>query len=645
MRGLLCLAALNVAAAGAARGVPPSLSLATLWSSSPGQPPQPDLVSACDEHFVDMPLDHFAPVPSQHTFPLRYYTCEQFWSPTPEGAPGPVLFYAGNEADVQLYVNHTGLMWETAPRLGALLVFAEHRYYGKSWPFPETPSDPASRTRPELLAYLTTEQALADYAALVVHLKRTLDAAASPVIALGGSYGGMLAAWARVRYPWLFDGAIAASAPIWALQDFPAHSDDTLDTCNGLTLGADPGGFAAVITHDASSAGGAAPACVPNLRQSWQALFSLGADRDGRKKLHTVLRLCPAVKLDDADDVTDLAFWLQSAWDYLAMGNFPYESDYLLNGGGTPLPRWPIRAACAHLANASLAHDPDALLMALSDAAAVFYNASGNVRCFSPDAGPNDDTSLDADLWTWQACTDMTMPMSRDGVHDAFWPQPWNGTAFADTCAARFGGIRPADGAAAVAYGGRRFAWSGASNIVFSNGALDPWSSTGVLRSLSRSLVAITIEGGAHHLDLMFSHPDDPQSVRDARKEEQRHMERWIREAYARQEARSPEDATADDGLGGAWSARATQLFIAGAAGACIASGIAAVLLVCMGPASPALRPLDDDARGGGGADSVFTTPAAGQDSAGEVPLPLSTPRAGGDPMRQPLLGDVGASS
>lgn len=36
---------------------------------------------------------------------------------------------------MSLYVGASGLMWENAPDFKALLVFAEHRFYGESLPF------------------------------------------------------------------------------------------------------------------------------------------------------------------------------------------------------------------------------------------------------------------------------------------------------------------------------------------------------------------------------------------------------------------------------------------------------------------------------------------------------------------------------
>jgi pimeloyl-ACP methyl ester carboxylesterase len=115
----------------------------------------------------------------------------------------PVFFYAGNEGDIFMFWNNTGFLFTLAQEFGALIVFAEHRYYGISLPFGNN-----SFTR-ENLAYLTAEQAMADYATLMLNLKRTNKGLSeSKVILFGGSYGGMLAAWLRMRYPNIFDGAL-----------------------------------------------------------------------------------------------------------------------------------------------------------------------------------------------------------------------------------------------------------------------------------------------------------------------------------------------------------------------------------------------------------------------------------------------------
>lgn len=66
----------------------------------------------------------------------------------PLAATGPIFFYAGNEGPVETYIANTGLMWESAPRFAALVVFAEHRYYGASQVCgPNRPTAPPSPRR------------------------------------------------------------------------------------------------------------------------------------------------------------------------------------------------------------------------------------------------------------------------------------------------------------------------------------------------------------------------------------------------------------------------------------------------------------------------------------------------------------------
>ena len=121
------------------------------------------------------------------------------------------------------------------------------------------------------------------------------------------------------------------------------------------------------------------------------------------------------------------------------------------------------------------------------------------------------------------------MPSSSDGVHDMFWPQPWDAQNQSDSCFARFR-VRPRPDWVSTYYGGRR-ALQRASNIVFSNGLLDPWSGTGVLEDVSETVVALKLKEGAHHLDLMWSTPDDPAEVVEVRRQELAHIQRWIDEA------------------------------------------------------------------------------------------------------------------
>ena len=61
----------------------------------------------------------------------------------------------------------------------------QHRFYGESKPFGNDSYNSA-----KTLGYLTSTQALADFAILIRSLKHNLSAEDAPVVVFGGSYGG-----------------------------------------------------------------------------------------------------------------------------------------------------------------------------------------------------------------------------------------------------------------------------------------------------------------------------------------------------------------------------------------------------------------------------------------------------------------------
>jgi hypothetical protein len=108
------------------------------------RPPAPraDRVN-CTWRYIEQPVDHFTDpsTPAPPTYRERYCLYDRYFakataagfdSATDEMAP--ILFYTGNESPVEEYINNTGLMWNLAKKMGCLVVFAEHRYEGDSFP-------------------------------------------------------------------------------------------------------------------------------------------------------------------------------------------------------------------------------------------------------------------------------------------------------------------------------------------------------------------------------------------------------------------------------------------------------------------------------------------------------------------------------
>ena len=174
--------------------------------------------------------------------------------------------------------------------------------------------------------YLTAEQALADYADNVQWLRQQLAAADTPVIVFGGSYGGMLAAWFRIKYPHLAIGALASSAPVW---HFPGIVD-----CHG---------YYSIATQDFADY---SPSCADAVRNSWKVLRQRASTAEGRAWLSRRFSLCPGEELS-AQSVDRLVTWISAAYEYMAMTDYPNAATFL-----QPMPAYPIRVGAAAAAAA-----------------------------------------------------------------------------------------------------------------------------------------------------------------------------------------------------------------------------------------------------------------------------------------------------
>ncbi|POR36248.1 Putative serine protease EDA2 [Tolypocladium paradoxum] len=169
---------------------------------------------------LSVPVDHFHNESryephSDDFFNLRYWLDTTHYR---EGGPVIVLHSGEFTGEGRLpYLEH-GIVPILAKATGGLGLVLEHRYYGTSYPVPNTTV--------ENLRFLTTEQALADTAYFARHVQYpglehlNLTAPGTPYIIYGGSYAGAFAALTRKVYPDVYWGAISSSGVTAAVDEF-----------------------------------------------------------------------------------------------------------------------------------------------------------------------------------------------------------------------------------------------------------------------------------------------------------------------------------------------------------------------------------------------------------------------------------------
>ena len=204
---LACLVALPWAIA-----MPPAQLLASR-SAKPSLERRQEEDSAYPAHTIDMPIDHFPDSPryaphTNATFSQRYYFDSAYYKPG-----GPVYLYIGGETSGPSRFSNleTGIIQILMEATNGLGVILENRYYGESYPFNTSTTDE--------LAYLTTEQTIADNAYFAKYatfpgIKGNISAPGTPWILYGGSLAGAQTAFSIKAYGDLLYGGIASSAVI-----------------------------------------------------------------------------------------------------------------------------------------------------------------------------------------------------------------------------------------------------------------------------------------------------------------------------------------------------------------------------------------------------------------------------------------------
>mmetsp|Transcript_3600 Transcript_3600/g.2349 ORF Transcript_3600/g.2349 Transcript_3600/m.2349 type:complete len:256 (-) Transcript_3600:166-933(-) len=227
--------------------------------------------------------------------------------------------------------------------------------------------------------------------------------------------------------------------------------------------------------------------------------------------------------IDASSSIENLYMHLSNGYQYMAMTDYPYPASFL-----EPMPGYPINESVKPFEsistvssmglfsvakniveekitkiNGGMTTRESDLLNALHDSTNVYFNYSGQYPCtnLSDTEGTGD---LDGYGWNILACNQLFMPTAMND-QSMFLPLEIDYDAYTAFCQEKYG-LTPRYDWALDFFGGYDIEkdFLAVTNIVFSNGNLDPWMAGGLNYNVTAdgSGIALLIEGGAHHLDL-----------------------------------------------------------------------------------------------------------------------------------------------
>ncbi|XP_023586970.1 thymus-specific serine protease-like [Trichechus manatus latirostris] len=311
------------------------------------------------------------------------------------------------------------------------------------------------------LRYLSSRQALADIANFRTEIARKRGLTKNKWVTFGGSYGGSLAVWSRIKHPNLFAAAVSSSAPIQAKLNFYEYNEVI-----GKILSA----------HNSE--------CPKAVKEAFAILVHMLKRRKYYSKLETEFMLCEPIKINSPKDT---AFLMINMIRLIDLFGEPEEIN--------------IDNLCDNMTDASLGSPYDRFTKIIH-----LFLKSKHVDClsasYSDELAELSNSSLGylrikyERQWLYQCCTEFGFFMTTDSKN-----QPFSGTPlryFLQLCSDVFGPEFSRDLVARGVktsnryYGG--FNVNG-SKIIFSNGSNDPWHRLGITKDISEDLPAVFIKG------------------------------------------------------------------------------------------------------------------------------------------------------
>ncbi|XP_047028735.1 putative serine protease K12H4.7 [Helicoverpa zea] len=427
--------------------------------------------------WIEQPLDHFNET-DQRTFKMKYHKILDFWKPG-----GPIVFYMNGEDRLDCsraaMINSSNQRPEFRPVIdqivedtGAALFKLEHRYYGDS-----TPNNDLST---ENLAYLSSRQALADAAHLLVTIKESPDFKDSKVIVIGGSYAGNLAAWMKLLYPTLVDAALASSAPVLAKANFNEYYEQVTDT------------FKKYRPHD----------CINRTIEKFNTFRELLKTPEGIKNLKKQQNIC------ENTDMTILEN--QQLFFEVALNIYAIEAQY-------GKPDEPSAACKMNLSFADIKHNR--------------FNMGKSNDCFDFDYNEHIKAVHPKHRsWYYQTCTEFGYFQTVESNKTMFGnilPVDYYYKNCKDLYGVEFDEERVKQGVIKTnkIYGGLT---PNVTNVVFTNGDMDPWHRISVLHDLSPDAPSIYIEGASHCADQSYPYNTENKNITAARIQIVKLLKKWI---------------------------------------------------------------------------------------------------------------------